>query len=395
MAHDVFISHSAKDKVTGDAVCAMLESNGVRCWIAPRDVVPGEEWGKSIIQAINGSRVMVLVFSSHANDSVQIRKEVERAVNKSVIIVPFRIEDVAPGESLEYFIGNVHWMDAITPPLETHLRNLAGTIKMLLARSALHETPGAVTPIQPPVSASPKLEAAETAQPPVPEANLRENPPKRPIAEPTERSRTIRQKSAAADENIVPSAATAPRPSLTAPFGGAAAANKPIARRVWFRVVIGGAALLVIALVVLFFLNLKSGHQDLQNGGRLKMALVTDDSAKESVPPLHGYFDPDKTYGIERDLTLPGEIESAAAITDGEGRPALEVHLTAAAVERINNGAGVVGREVALVLDGRTVLVVSTVQSPLASIMLVRGNFTRDKIKNLVETVSSTPPQSK
>src|ERR1019366_632795 len=150
MAHDVFISHSAKDKATGDAVCAMLEANGVRCWIAPRDVVPGEEWGRSIIQGINGSRVMVLVFSSHANDSFQIRKEVERAVNKGVIIVPFRIEDVIPSESLEYFIGNVHWLDALTEPLETHLRNLAGTIKILLARIPLSDAAAHVPPIHPP-----------------------------------------------------------------------------------------------------------------------------------------------------------------------------------------------------------------------------------------------------
>ncbi len=43
MAHDVFISHSAKDKATADAVCAVLEAEGIRCWIAPRDVLPSVE----------------------------------------------------------------------------------------------------------------------------------------------------------------------------------------------------------------------------------------------------------------------------------------------------------------------------------------------------------------
>jgi len=42
---------------------------------------------------------------------------------------------VLPGKSLEYFIGNVHWLDALTPPFEAHLKNLAGTIKILLART--------------------------------------------------------------------------------------------------------------------------------------------------------------------------------------------------------------------------------------------------------------------
>jgi hypothetical protein len=77
---------------------------------------------------------MVLVFTADANASPQIRREVERAVNRGVAILPVRIEDVVPGRALEYFIGNVHWLDALTPPLEAHLKNLAGTVKMLLAR---------------------------------------------------------------------------------------------------------------------------------------------------------------------------------------------------------------------------------------------------------------------
>jgi hypothetical protein len=135
MAHDVFISHSAKDKATADAVCAMLESEGVRCWIAPRDVLPSMEWSEAIIDAIEECRIMVLVFTANANASPQIRREVERAVNRGVAILPVRIEDVLPGKGLEYFIGNVHWLDALNPPLEAHLKTLAGTIKIVLARS--------------------------------------------------------------------------------------------------------------------------------------------------------------------------------------------------------------------------------------------------------------------
>jgi TPR repeat protein len=134
MAYDVFISHSVKDKTTANAICAKLESEGIRCWIAPRDVTPGVEWGKCIIEAIKQARIMVLVFSSHANASQQIRREVERAVHHEVVILPFRVENVVPNESLEYFIGNVHWLDAPTPPLEAHLKNLAGSVNLLLGR---------------------------------------------------------------------------------------------------------------------------------------------------------------------------------------------------------------------------------------------------------------------
>ena len=134
MAHDVFISYSANDKTIADAVCATLEAEGIRCWIAPRDVQPGQPYGEAIIDAIHGCRVMVLVFSSNANVSGHIPKEVERAVSNGVTIIPLRIEDVKPAKSLDYFIGSVHWLDAMTPPLEKHLANLADTIDKIVPR---------------------------------------------------------------------------------------------------------------------------------------------------------------------------------------------------------------------------------------------------------------------
>ncbi len=38
---DVFISYSSDDKLIADAICAELESRRIRCWIAPRDALPG------------------------------------------------------------------------------------------------------------------------------------------------------------------------------------------------------------------------------------------------------------------------------------------------------------------------------------------------------------------
>ena len=128
----MFISHSTRDKTAADAACAALEAAGIRCWIAPRDITPGAEWGEAIIEAINQCRVMVLIFSTNANELSQIRREVERAVSKGTPIIPLRIEDIAPARSFEYFIGNVHWLDAMTPPLEAHLRRLVELVKALL-----------------------------------------------------------------------------------------------------------------------------------------------------------------------------------------------------------------------------------------------------------------------
>ena len=132
MAHDIFISHSSKDKPVADAVCATFESNGMRCWVAPRDVPPGAAWGAAIVDAIQNSRVMVLIFSENANTSGQIAREVERAADYGVTIVPIRVEDVAPARSLQYFLSNIHWLDALSPPLERRLQEIAAKIKAML-----------------------------------------------------------------------------------------------------------------------------------------------------------------------------------------------------------------------------------------------------------------------
>ena len=132
MAHDVYISYSHVDKAAADAACATLERAGIRCWIAPRDITPGDEWSAAIIKAIDQCRAMVLIFSQNANNSRQIRREVERAITVGIPLVPVRIEDVVPTESLAYFMGTVHWLDAMTPPFENHLVKLADSLKALL-----------------------------------------------------------------------------------------------------------------------------------------------------------------------------------------------------------------------------------------------------------------------
>ncbi len=141
MAYDVFISHSSKDKPTADAVCALLEADGIRCWIAPRDILPGIDWGEAIVNAIEGCRLMVLIFSANANTSMQIKREVERAVHKGKAVIPFRIEDVMPSKSLEYFISTSHWLDAFTTPLESHITRLCQTVQCLLNESTPSMTP--------------------------------------------------------------------------------------------------------------------------------------------------------------------------------------------------------------------------------------------------------------
>ena len=150
MSHDVFICHSSVDRVIANAVCATLEQHKIRCWIAPRDVIPGREYAESIIEAIHSSKLTILVFSANSNTSQHVHKEIERSVNAGIPILPFRVEDVTPSPALEYFISDAHWLDALTPPLEKHLDYLVGTVQFLLDRRATDDD-GSPTPGSAPV----------------------------------------------------------------------------------------------------------------------------------------------------------------------------------------------------------------------------------------------------
>lgn len=137
MAHEVFVSYSNKDKPVADAVVAGLESKEIRCWIAPRDIVPGSSWGQAIVQAIETSKIMVMILSENSNKSRQVVREVERAVSKEVIIIPFRIENIDPTGAMAYYLSTEHWLDALTQPMEKHIEKLGNTIQLFLTGKEL------------------------------------------------------------------------------------------------------------------------------------------------------------------------------------------------------------------------------------------------------------------
>lgn len=153
MAHDVFISYSSNDQNAALTVLHGLESAGIRCWIAPRDIEPGAIWAQAIMAGITECRLLVVVFSANANRSPHVINEVDAAVRKGAIIVPFRIEDVMPDGAMEYHLRTRHWLDALSPDLEQHTARLAEQVGAIIES---HPFPGP-TPTAPPRSMPPGL----------------------------------------------------------------------------------------------------------------------------------------------------------------------------------------------------------------------------------------------
>lgn len=223
-AYDVFVSYSSKDKTTCDALVATFERKGMRCWIAPRDILPGQNWGEAIIGGIEQSRVIVLVFSSHSNESPQVKREVERAVSKGIPVVPLRIEDVKLSRAMEYFISSQHWLDALSPPLEKHLEELARKVMRLLTADGSASSPDSRSSPDP----FPAALHVPGGTPPAPDTL--------PPAQPT-------------------SPSNYQSTSLAAAQGKTAGPSRP-----WWWLALGGVATLLVLLVFRLFLPAADGR---------------------------------------------------------------------------------------------------------------------------------------
>jgi hypothetical protein len=140
MAHDVYISHAHKDRSIADAICERLESTRVRCWLAERDISAGEDWTEATRNAIGSSRVMVLVLSENTNAAPHIEREIAHAFYTKRIIIPFRLTNTPPRRDFLFYLSNVRWFDACSPPAEQHLEALTASINdMVRNRSIIRE----------------------------------------------------------------------------------------------------------------------------------------------------------------------------------------------------------------------------------------------------------------
>lgn len=154
-ARDAFVSYANQDTAVADAVCASLERRGLSCWIAPRDVVPGALYADSIVRAINGTKLMVLVLSQHSVASAHVSKEIERASSKRRPIIALRIDTAPLTPALEYFLSESQWVDATKGGLDAALTRLSEAVRVsLLAPTYSLAAPtgssgAAVNPAQP------------------------------------------------------------------------------------------------------------------------------------------------------------------------------------------------------------------------------------------------------
>ncbi len=131
MKYDVFISYSSHDQKVVEGLCAYLEQYKIRCFVAYRDIPRGVVWARAIVDALDESRMMVVVFSEHFNNSDQVDREIELASEDKKPILTFRISNDVFKGAKKYYLKNLNWIDAFPEP-DKVFRNVAENVATLL-----------------------------------------------------------------------------------------------------------------------------------------------------------------------------------------------------------------------------------------------------------------------
>ncbi len=111
MSAKIFISFASEDRGVAMTLCSALESRGFKCWISPRDILPGENFQIAIVRAIRESKIMLLVFTANSNNSEEMSKELALASQNKLMVVPLRVEDVTPNDAFSYEFATRQWID--------------------------------------------------------------------------------------------------------------------------------------------------------------------------------------------------------------------------------------------------------------------------------------------
>ena len=138
MKYDVFISYSSKDQKVVEAMCAYLEQHKVRCFVAYRDIPKGVVWARAIVEALDESKMMVVVFSEEFNMSDQVDREIEIASEDKKPILTFRISDTMFKGAKKYYLKNINWIDAFPDP-ENLFDSLLNNVNKLIGTSTLEK----------------------------------------------------------------------------------------------------------------------------------------------------------------------------------------------------------------------------------------------------------------
>ena len=114
--YDIFISYSSHDIESVMSLCNYIEQHNLRCFVAHRDIPRGVVWARSIVEAIESSRMMIVVFSKAFNESEQVDREIELACEAKMPILSVKLTTDQYTGAKRYYLNNINWINAFPNP---------------------------------------------------------------------------------------------------------------------------------------------------------------------------------------------------------------------------------------------------------------------------------------
>lgn len=108
----VFISYSSKDVGYVMQLANAMDVNNIAYWRAPDKIPAGSNYAKEIPKAIRECDLFLLIYSSNAQESIWVEKEVDTAVCCKKPILPIRIDDSDFNELFKFYLNNVQMVQA-------------------------------------------------------------------------------------------------------------------------------------------------------------------------------------------------------------------------------------------------------------------------------------------
>ncbi|GAB1354981.1 hypothetical protein MASR1M12_37210 [Erysipelotrichia bacterium] len=151
----IFISHSSHDSALAGDLVIFLESQGLHCWIAPRDIVGGTNWAAAIFKGLEECGILILLLSEKANISQQVLREIQLADNSKKPILPVRIDNCELSGEMKYYLSVSHWLSLSASPGSQDFFSIMAACKVLLncqgQEKEIEGTPSAAVPLSGPV----------------------------------------------------------------------------------------------------------------------------------------------------------------------------------------------------------------------------------------------------
>ena len=130
----VFISYSSKDQIIADSLVDKLESRGVSCWIATKNIKEGS-YAKQIVQGIRDAKIFIVLVSKNSIASEQVKNEIDRAFNRirdGLKIIPVLLDDTELDDECSYYLCRQEMFDGKRPPIESRIEEISKKVADML-----------------------------------------------------------------------------------------------------------------------------------------------------------------------------------------------------------------------------------------------------------------------